>query len=94
MIDGELVAQREDPELQGGSRSEAGAERGDEGEKDCLHVDSKLPHLFGTRRESPACAHAPRSPVMASLRYSRDGQARYDGATRTRCRVSPSSSIR
>ncbi len=54
LIHGELVAQCEDLELQGGSRSEAGAERGDEGEEDCLHEGSKLPHLSGTRRDSLA----------------------------------------
>ncbi len=36
LVDGELVAQREGLELQGGPRSEAGAERGEEGEEDFL----------------------------------------------------------
>ncbi len=37
LVDGKLVTQREDLELQGGSRSEAGAERGGEGEEDTAH---------------------------------------------------------
>jgi hypothetical protein len=49
LIHDELVRQGEDLELQGGSRSEASAERGDEGEEDCLHEGSKLPHLSGPR---------------------------------------------
>jgi hypothetical protein len=53
-LHGELVAQCEDLELRGGSRSEAGAARGDEGEEDCLHEGSKLSHLSSTRRESLA----------------------------------------
>jgi hypothetical protein len=55
------MAQREDLELEGGARSEAGAERREEGEEDRLHEDSKLPHLSGTKREPPAPAHAPRN---------------------------------
>jgi hypothetical protein len=54
LIHGELVAQCEDLELEDGSRSEAGAERGGEGEEDCLHEGSKLPHLSGTGRDSLA----------------------------------------
>jgi hypothetical protein len=55
LIHGELVTQCEDLELQGDSRSEACTERGNEGEEDCLHEGSKLPHLSGTRHESLAC---------------------------------------
>jgi hypothetical protein len=42
LVDGELVAQREDLELEGGARSEAGAKGREEGEKDRLHEVSKL----------------------------------------------------
>jgi hypothetical protein len=48
LVDGELVAQREDLELDSGSRSEDGAERGDEGKENCLHEVGKLPHLSST----------------------------------------------
>jgi len=44
------VAQREDPELEGGARSEAGAERRDEGDEDRLHDGSKLAHLGATTK--------------------------------------------
>jgi len=54
LVDGELVAQREDLELEGGARSEASAERREEGEEDCLHEACRLPHLGGTQRESLA----------------------------------------
>jgi hypothetical protein len=54
LIHGKLVAQCEDLELQGGSRSEAGAERGNEGEKDCLHEGRKLPHLGCSGRDALA----------------------------------------
>ena len=58
LIHGELVAQCEDLKLQGGSRSEAGAERGDESDEDCLHEAASYP-LSGTRRESLTSARAP-----------------------------------
>ncbi len=45
LVDGKLVTQREDLELEGGARSEGSAERGDEGEEDCLHEGRRLPHL-------------------------------------------------
>ncbi len=54
LVDGELVAQREDLELEGGARSEASAERREEGEEDSLHEARRLPHLGGTHRESLA----------------------------------------
>jgi len=57
LADGELVAQREDLDLEGGSRSEAGAERGDEGEEDCLHEADKLPHLSGATGQSTALVY-------------------------------------
>jgi hypothetical protein len=57
---------RQDLELEGGSRSEAGAERGDEGEEDCLHEGSKLPHRSGSKRESLALARAPRNTCDGS----------------------------
>ena len=61
LVDGELVPQREDLELEGSARSEAGPERREEGDEDRLHEGSKLPHLSGTEREPPAPAHAPRN---------------------------------
>ncbi len=54
LVYGELVAQSEDLELEGGPRSEAGADGREEGEKDGLHEGRKLPHLSGTKRQSPA----------------------------------------
>jgi len=45
------VAQREDLELEGDSRSEAGAERPEKGEKDRLHEERRLPHLGRTYPE-------------------------------------------
>ena len=75
LIHGELVAQGEDFELQGSSRLEAGPERGDEGEEDCLHEVSKLPHLSGTRRESLACAMSRETSVMAVVSVISDGQS-------------------
>jgi len=55
------VAQREDLALEGGARSKAGAERREEGEEDCLHGGSKVPHLSGTKHEPTA------SPCPAKL---------------------------
>jgi hypothetical protein len=54
LIHGELVTQCEDLELEGGSRSKAGAKSCDEGEEDCLHEGGRLPHLASTNRESLA----------------------------------------
>jgi hypothetical protein len=51
LVDGELVAQREHLELEGGSRSEARAERPEEGEENCLHEERRLPHLGRTHRD-------------------------------------------
>jgi hypothetical protein len=60
-----LVAEREYLELEGGVRSEAGAERREEGEKDRLHGGSKLPYLSGAKRQPPAPAPPLReTPVM------------------------------
>jgi hypothetical protein len=47
-----LVAQREDLELEGGARSEASAERREEGTENCLHEVRRLPLSGGTPRES------------------------------------------
>ena len=58
LIHGELVAQCEDLKLQGGSRSEAGAERGDKSDEDCIHEAASYP-LSGIRRESLTSARAP-----------------------------------
>ena len=69
LIDGELlVARSEDLELQGGSRSKAGAERCDEGEENCLHEDRKLPRLAvpsASRRRQPALRETPVSAVTS-----------------------------
>jgi hypothetical protein len=56
LVDGELVAQREDLELEGGARSKARADRQEEGEEDCLHEGRRLPRLGRTHRESLARA--------------------------------------
>jgi hypothetical protein len=63
LIDGELVAQREDLELESGSRSKDGAERPEEGEVDRLHEGLRLPHLGRTHREFLA-GRPPRNPMM------------------------------
>ncbi len=55
LVDGKLVTQREDLELEGRSRSEAGPERGDEGEEDCLHEGMRAasyPTKASRRRQS------------------------------------------
>jgi hypothetical protein len=51
LVDGELVAYREDLKLAGSSRSEASAERREE---DCHYEVRRLPHIGGTHRESLA----------------------------------------
>ncbi len=58
LADGELVAQCEDFGLEGGSRSEAGAERREEGEDDCLHGRSRLADSGNYERvvEAEPCA--------------------------------------
>jgi hypothetical protein len=56
LIDGELVAQGKDLELQGGARSKASANGGEDGEEDLLHGGSKLPDLGATTSESAALA--------------------------------------
>jgi hypothetical protein len=56
-----MVAQGEDLELEGGPRSEAGAERREEGEDDCLHGRSRLADLSATTSESSALSLAPRN---------------------------------
>ena len=53
------AAQREDLELERGSRSEAGAERGDEGEENCLHEAGKPPHL--SQHQARVAGDNPRS---------------------------------
>jgi hypothetical protein len=83
LVDGKLVTQREDLELEGGSRSEAGAERGDEGEEDCLHEGSKLTHLDGTKRELLELPHA--SDYGNSGTHSRR-RSRRAASARTRAR--------
>jgi len=50
-VDGKLVAQRENLEPEGGSRSGAGAERPEKGKEDRLHEGRRLPHLRRTHRE-------------------------------------------
>ena len=48
--------------MEGGARSEAGAEGRAEGEENRLHEAGKLPPLSNTKRESLAIPHAPRNP--------------------------------
>jgi hypothetical protein len=50
-VDGELVAQREDVELEDGPRSEGSAEGGEESDEDGLHGRRTLPYFYGTERD-------------------------------------------
>jgi hypothetical protein len=54
LVDGELVAQRKDLELEAGPRSEASANSGEDGEEDLLHGGSKLPDRGATTSETAA----------------------------------------
>src|SRR5262249_60097758 len=65
LIDGELVAQGKNLELKGRSRSKTCAERGEEGEEDCVHGGRKLPDLRGATSEAPALV--PRSAGTALM---------------------------
>jgi len=59
-VDGELVTQREDLELERDSRSKADANRGDNGEEDRLHEGRRVPRSSSANREALASSGSPK----------------------------------
>ena len=68
LIHGELVAQGGDFELQGGSRLEAGAERGDGGEEDAFMRSASYPTSVAPGASRWPAPMSRETPVMAVVR--------------------------
>ncbi len=75
-----VVAQREDLELEGGARSEASAERSEEGKEDGLHEGRRLPHLGRTHRESLAGV-ALRETLLMTVASAFSGRTGFRGGS-------------
>ena len=79
LVDGELVAQRKDLELEAGPRSEASANSCEDGEEDLLHGGRQATRPRRRDKRYGSASLTPRGTIVISAASTfRDAQARLD----------------